>query len=75
MRRLRIAIITPSFPPKSGGIAVSHYNLFHLLKKEYEVRAFAYDDDDPEPCENVMRRKTPSFIAGTASWQIGRAHV
>ena len=68
MRRLRIAIITPSFPPKSGGIAVSHYNLFHLLKKEYEVRAFAYDDDDPEPCENVMRRKTPSFIAGTASW-------
>ena len=58
----RIAVITPSFPPKSGGIATSHYNLFHLLKQEYTVHAFAYDDDDPEPHENVTRCKTPVFL-------------
>lgn len=63
MKGLRIAVVTPTFPPKSGGIAAAHYNLFHLLRTRYEVMAFVYDDDEPSPTAGVVQRKTPSFLA------------
>lgn len=68
MKQLRIAIVTPSFPPKSGGIATSHFNLFHLLKRRFHVHAFAYNDADSTPLTDVTRRKTPAWMAVAAPW-------
>jgi len=55
--RKRIAIYTSSFPPKTGGIASAHFNLFHKLSKEYDVKAFVFRDSDRSVMPNVIRAK------------------
>ncbi len=55
-KRYRIAIITRSFPPKSGGIASAHYNLFQLLRNDHDVRAFAFDDGDASTEQATLRK-------------------
>jgi len=72
MNRLRVAVVTPSFPPKGGGVAAAHYNLVHLLKRRYEVKAFAYDDDDRTVSEDVVRRKSPRLAGAVLAWAFGR---
>ena len=51
--RYRIAIITSSFPPQSGGIAAAHFNLFHELGRRNEVHAFTFRDADRRPIDGV----------------------
>jgi len=48
--RLKIALVTPSLPPFStDGISSSHYNLYLLLKDEYVVNIYTYNEC-PVPC-------------------------
>lgn len=63
MRNLKIGIVTPSFPPQDGGIATAHYNLFHLLKDQYDVKVFVYNDNRPSEDQRVIKRKSPVFIS------------
>lgn len=53
--RKRIAIYTGSFPPKWGGIAAAHYNLFLELSKRHEVKAFVTADNSEADTEDVLR--------------------
>lgn len=42
----KVAIVTPSFPPKGGGIASAHYHLYRKLKeKKFDVCLFTYSDN------------------------------
>ena len=68
MKSLRVAVVTPTFPPQGGGVATAHYNLFRPLGRAHEVMAFAYDDSDPAPDSKVVRRKTPPALAGAMVW-------
>ena len=61
-KRYRVAIITRTFPPKRGGIASAHYNLYKLLQRDHDVRAFAFDDDDASPHPDVVRRKSSRLL-------------
>lgn len=51
--RLKIALYTPSFPPKGGGIASVHFQLYYLLKEKYNVKVFIYQDKS----ENVQNKE------------------
>lgn len=43
--RLKIVIVSSSFPPfSSGGISSSHFNLYNLLKTRYQVEVFTFED-------------------------------
>lgn len=65
--RYRVAIVTRTFPPRSGGIASAHYNLFKLLSLDHDVKAFAFDDDNEIPNPDVVRRKSSRVAAGVMS--------
>jgi glycosyltransferase involved in cell wall biosynthesis len=60
--RYRVAIVTRSFPPKSGGIASAHYNLFQLLRADHDVKAFAFDDENA-PAPDAVGRKSSRAAA------------
>ena len=70
--RYRIAIVTRTFPPRSGGIASAHYNLFKLLESQHDVRAFAFDDDNSSPSRDVVRRKSSPALNRLATWLASR---
>lgn len=53
--RKRIAIYTSSFPPKSGGIAAAHYNLFCHLSQRHDVKAFVISDPSEKDTDAVIR--------------------
>jgi glycosyltransferase involved in cell wall biosynthesis len=61
----RIAILTQTYPPTSGGIAAAHFNLAKCLRIEHAVKVFAFDDGTTEVNEDVERFKT-SRVAGAA---------
>lgn len=61
----KIAIVSDSCPPHSGGgIASAHYNLYRVLKKRgYEVRIFTfYDRPAGEPESDIFRHGTPKLL-------------
>lgn len=62
MKRKRIVIVTSSYPPKTGGIAASHYNIYRLLKDHYDVKVIAFDDADRGTDEDVTRATCPWLI-------------
>lgn len=62
MSKLKIAIYTRSFPPKSGGVSTAHYNIYNLLKDTYEVKMFVYDENDHLTQNHVVKRKTIPWI-------------
>lgn len=70
MNNTKIAIITPSFPPKGGGIATSHYNLYLLFHKIYNVKVFVYADNEPENNPNIVKRKSPVWLGSVLAWLI-----
>ena len=70
MNNTKIAIITPSFPPKGGGIATSHYNLYLLFHKMYNVKVFVYADNEPENNPNIVKRKSPVWLGNVLAWLI-----
>ncbi len=70
--RYRVAIVTRTFPPRGGGIASAHYNLFKLLSSAHEVRAFAFDDDDTAPVADAVRRKSSRLPAALLSAAVSR---
>ena len=51
----RIAIYTSSFPPKGGGIATAHFNIFNRLSENHTVQAFVFRDKDRSRLDNVVR--------------------
>jgi glycosyltransferase involved in cell wall biosynthesis len=53
--RKRIAIYAGSFPPKWGGIAAAHYNIFCHLSERHDVRAFIISDESEPDTTNVVR--------------------
>lgn len=64
MAKIKIGIVTPTFPPKGGGIATTHFNIYQLLKDDYAVRVFAYNDDSLDNYDsNVIHRKSNKIIA------------
>jgi len=58
----KIAIYTESFPPKSGGVAVAQYNLYHLLKNLYDIKIFVYSEDNDSFDNEVIKRKAPRSL-------------
>lgn len=62
MKKYKIGIVTPTFPPKGGGIATAHYNIYQLLKEKHDVRVFAYNDEPEKNEHEVIKRKTPNWI-------------
>lgn len=56
----KIAIVSSSFLPFSGGVSSAHYNLYRLLKKKgFEVKVFTNADPDLSPREDVVKRTSP----------------
>jgi glycosyltransferase involved in cell wall biosynthesis len=70
MQRKRIAIYTSSFPPKTGGIAAAHYNLFQMFSAEHDVQAFVFRDFESHVNDDHRVTRGATF-PGTR--QIGRA--
>ena len=58
MKKLKIALYTRSFPPKGGGIATSHYNIYNLLKEDYDIKVFVYGEKENSTSPNVFKRST-----------------
>ncbi len=55
MTSRRIAIYTSSFPPKGGGIAAAHFNLYEQLSKQHDVKAFVFRDSETSESKCVVR--------------------
>jgi glycosyltransferase involved in cell wall biosynthesis len=70
-RKQRIVILTSSFPPKSGGIAASHYNIYLLLRDHFDVHVVAFDDDEEGDEPDVSRGKCTGFLAGAIKLALG----
>ena len=62
MKKYKIGIVTPTFPPKGGGIATSHYNIYQLLKEHHDIKVFAYNDWREKNEDKAIKRKTPSWL-------------
>jgi glycosyltransferase involved in cell wall biosynthesis len=60
----KIALYTESFPPKSGGVAVAQYNIYHLLKNEYDIKVFVYYEDLDFTDSIVIKRKPSKWLFG-----------
>lgn len=58
MDKFKIALYTRSFPPKGGGIATSHFNIYNLLKKDYDIKVFVYGEFENSTTSHVFKRKT-----------------
>ena len=58
MGKFKIALYTRSFPPKGGGIATSHFNIYNLLKKDYDIKVFVYGEFENSTTSHVFKRKT-----------------
>jgi len=59
----KIAIVSSSFSPHSGGVSSAHYNLYRLLKKKgFEVKVFTNADPDSSEHEDVVKRASPIVI-------------
>lgn len=67
--RKRIAIYTSSFPPKNGGIASAHYNLYLALARCHDVKAFVFDDKDGAEDDQAVRGRP--FPGQVASFRLG----
>ncbi|NJO68989.1 MAG: glycosyltransferase family 4 protein, partial [Bacteroidetes bacterium] len=62
MKRYKIGIVTPTYPPKGGGIATAHFNIYQLLKDEHEVKVYAYNDIPEKNEGDIVKRKTPKWL-------------
>lgn len=63
--KLKIALVSSSFPPfSSGGVSSSHYNLFMLLKAIFEVRVFTFEDSGvvARDEKNILRFGLPGIL-------------
>ncbi|MCK9409940.1 MAG: glycosyltransferase family 4 protein [Bacteroidetes bacterium] len=59
----KIAIVSSSFSPHSGGVSSAHYNLYRLLKQQgYDVRVFTNADPDTSHHEDVVKQSSPAAI-------------
>lgn len=58
MNRLKIALYTQSFPPKGGGVSTTHFNMFKLLNDTYNVKVFAFNENENFTSETLVKRKT-----------------
>jgi len=56
---MKIALYTPSLPPKGGGIATAHYNLCRLLRGQFDVKAFVFNEVVDAETGDIMRRRCP----------------
>jgi len=68
----RIAIYTRTFPPKGGGVASAHYNLYLLLRRDYDVKVFAFDDSCPSVDPDAVRMKSPAAISKILRFYVKR---
>lgn len=71
--KVRIAIVSSSFPPfSSGGVSSAHYSMLRVLEKEpnFEVKGFTFLDlkKSPDDNENIIRSGSPKWFA----WVIRR---
>lgn len=77
MSKLKIALYTRSFPPKSGGVSTAHYNIYNLLKDKYEVMMFVYDETENSTSNTVVKRKTIPWVNNllifTLKWKYRKA--
>ncbi|MFQ5509842.1 MAG: glycosyltransferase family 4 protein [Leptospirillia bacterium] len=81
--RMRVAIISPTFPPNPcGGVSSSHYNLFLALRERgCTVRAFTFCDnnpslfpDDPDVVRNGMSGPVQDFFFRLRMAYLKRRH-
>ena len=63
---MKIGIVTPTFPPKGGGIATSHYNIYKLLQNDHELGVFVYGERSVpgKRDEQIYRQRTPGWLKG-----------
>lgn len=62
MQKIKIGIVTPTYPPKKGGIATAHYNIYLLLNGLYNVKVFAYNDKKEKNENLIIKRQTPKWL-------------
>ncbi|KGE86623.1 MAG: glycosyltransferase family 4 protein [Flavobacteriaceae bacterium] len=62
MTKLKIALYTQTFPPKGGGVSTSHYNIYNLLKDEYDIQVFAFNETVNEFDEQIVKLATIPLI-------------
>ena len=62
MKKLKIAIYTQTFPPKGGGVSTSHYNLYNILKDDYDVEVYAFNETLNLEEDSVKKYKTITWI-------------
>jgi len=75
---MKIAIITPTFPPYAGGIGnVAAYNAKELLKLGYDITVFTpfYRPAEEEIKNIKIKRLTPVFTYGNAALIPGFARL
>lgn len=66
MNKIKIAILSSSFPPLSyGGISASNYNLYNSLKHSYDTKVYTYDDSanyHEGDGDSIQRFMLPRFV-------------
>lgn len=60
--RKRIALYTESFPPKSGGVSVAQYNIYHLLKDVYDIKVYVFYEEIDFTDTNIIKRRANPWI-------------
>jgi glycosyltransferase involved in cell wall biosynthesis len=71
-RKLRIAVLTRSFPPSGGGIAAAHFGIISCLSKEHEIAVFAFEDGRESTEQNIYLAKTKKWQARLLKWLADR---
>lgn len=59
--KIKIALYTSTYPPKSGGIATSNYNIYNLLKDKYSIKVFVHGESNPKNSDSNIVYTTSKF--------------
>jgi glycosyltransferase involved in cell wall biosynthesis len=62
-RKIKVAIYAATCPPRGGGIATAHYNLYLMFRQHYHVKVFAFNDERRSKDSEIVRLKSPQIIS------------
>lgn len=63
MSNLKVAIYTQTFPPKTGGVSTSHFNIYNLLKDSYTIKVFAFNEKESITSDTIVKRSNIKWLS------------
>lgn len=70
MAKYKIALYTQTFPPKGGGVSTSHYNIYNLLKEDFDIKVLAFNEKVGSRDTNVIKLSNIGWLHNVMMWFI-----